>query len=163
MSIDIETLRRTAKLGLEAHQRIVDAYIAVGMSIDKIAEAKGFYQPDSADVLHGYGFKLGSEWGDRTDDRYRYRNIPQELVNEYVEHFFPGIDEAVEMNRDITMDKYMDIYHPGWRNMTDPGYTGILSRKLTDEEKEILEYGSPQEKKLKVKGRKKENRWTKLY
>lgn len=164
MSTSIENLRRVAELGLSAHQQIVDAYIALGYSIDKIAEAKGFYQPDSADVLHGYGFKLGPEWGDEEDDIGRYRKMPQALVNEYVRHFFPGIDEAVPQNRDITMEQYMDIYHPNWRAAAYEGKTSPFGFKLSNEENEILKYGRPlTNEERKKEEKKKDRRWLKLY
>ena len=49
---------------LREHKQIIDAYAALGYDLDTIAIAKGFYQPDAAEILRGYGFKLGSRWGD---------------------------------------------------------------------------------------------------
>ena len=144
MSTSIENLRRIASLGLSAHKQIVDAYIAVGYDLDRIAIVKGFYQPDAADVLHGYGFKLGSEWGDEDNDLGRFSKLPQKLVNEYVESYFPGLDEEGK-GKDITLEMFLNVYYPDWRNMTEDSHPGILGRKLTYEEKKILEGKEPHE------------------
>lgn len=144
MAASIQTLRRIAELGLSSHKQIVDAYIAVGYDLDKIAIVKGFYQPDARDVLHGYGFKLGSDWGDESDDRGRFKNLPQKLVNEYVECYFPGLDEEGK-GKDITLEMFLNVYYPDWRNMTEDSHPGILGRKLTHEEKRILEGKDPDE------------------
>ncbi len=162
MSTSIEILRRVAELGLSAHQQIVDAYVALGYSLDKIAESKGFYQPDSADVLRGYGFRLGPEWGDEEDDCGRFREMPQSLVNEYVRHFFPGIDAAVPQNRDITMDQYMNIYHPDWNVQSRKEKPSIMRIGLSREEQEIMNAGWKQDGEEPDRKKKKEHKW-RLY
>ena len=112
-----------------AHKEIVDAYIALGYDLDRIAISKGHYQPDALAVLRGYNFKLGPEWGDASDDLGRYRRLPQEWVNKFVETYYPS-------SGDVTLDDFLRAHYPDWNEEKDDGVKHIFSRKLTEKEKE---------------------------
>ncbi len=111
---------------LREHKQIIDAYIALGYDLDTIAITKGFYQPDAAAVLKGYGFKLGAFWGDDIDDIGRFKKVPQIVVNEYVEKYYPGNPEA-------SMAEFLEKERPDWRNAKERRRS-IFSRKLTEAE-----------------------------
>ena len=134
---------------IREHKQIIDAYIALGYDLDEIAISKGFYQPDAAAVLRGYGFKLGSTWGDEDDDIGRFKKVPQVIVNEYVEKYYPG-------NPLVTMAEYLSSQRPDWADAKD-AYHSIFSRKLTDEEKQTAA-----SRQHKEKARKK-RKWKSLY
>lgn len=134
---------------LREHKQIIDAYIALGYDLDTIAISKGFYQPDAAAVLRGYGFKLGSLWGDDTDDIGRFKKVPQVVVNEFVEKYYPG-------NPDVTMAEYLKTQRPDWQNAKEAHHS-IFSRKLTEEEQQAA--GSKQQTEKTRKKRK----WKSLY
>ncbi len=112
---------------LREHKQIIDAYIALGYDLDTIAITKGFYQPDAAAVLQSYGFKLGKFWGDNSDDIGGFKKVPQAIVNEYVEKYYPG-------NPAVTMAEFLEKERPLWHNVKETRRS-IFSRKLTEEEK----------------------------
>ena len=119
------------RLSLSEHKQIVDAYIALGYDLDTIAIAKGFYQPDAAEVLKGYNFRLGHIWGDDGDDRGKYKFLPQSLVNMFVESFYPG-------NAPCTITEFLEQSVPDWRNFEEEPKGWLFSRRLTPEEKRIM-------------------------
>lgn len=134
---------------LREHKQIIDAYIALGYDLDTIAISKGFYQPDAAAVLKAYGFKLGQFWGDDTDDISRFKKVPQAVVNEYVEKYYPG-------NPAVTMADYLEKERPDWRNVKEAHHS-IFSRKLTEEEMQPADNTQQTEKKRKKR------KWKSLY
>lgn len=134
---------------LREHKQIIDAYIALGYDLDTIAISKGFYQPDAAEVLRGYGFKLGGLWGDDTDDIGRFKKVPQVVVNEYVEKYYPG-------NPAVTMAEYLKTQRPDWQNAGETHYS-LFSRKLTEEEQQAAG-GTQQAEKMRKK-----RKWKSLY
>ena len=134
---------------LREHKQIIDAYIALGYDLDTIAISKGFYQPDAAAVLRGNGFKLGSLWGDDTDDIGRFKKVPQTVVNEYVEKYYPG-------NPAVTMAEYLKTQRPDWQNAKETHHS-LFSRKLTEEEQQAA--GNMQQTEKTRKKRK----WKSLY
>lgn len=134
---------------LREHKQIIDAYAALGYDLDTIAISKGFYQPDAAEILRGYGFKLGSWWGDDADDIGRFKKVPQTVVNEYVEKYYPG-------NPAVTMAEYIETQRPGWQCAKETHHS-LFSRKLTEEEQQAA--GSTQQTEKPRKKRK----WKSLY
>ncbi len=122
---------------LAVHKEIVDAYIALGYDLDRITITKGYYQPDAARILKGYGIALGAEWGDAENDRGRYRDLPQDIVNEFVTAFFPGGENA-------DLEGFLAARHPGWEKDVKKK-TRIFSRRLTEEE---IEAGKKEWKRL---------------
>lgn len=134
---------------IREHKQIVDAYIALGYDLDEIAISKGFYQPDAAAVLRGYGFKLGSAWGDDDDDIGRFKKVPQAIVNEYIEKYYPG-------NPQMSMAEYLKYQRPDWADAKDT-YHSIFSRKLTDQEKHTARDGQH------TKETRKKRKWKSLY
>lgn len=137
---------------LREHKQIIDAYIALGYDLDTITLTKGFYQPDAAAVLKGYGFKLGPAWGDDTDDMGRFKKVPQVVVNEYVEKYYPG-------NAQVTMSEYLEKQRPDWYNAKDT-YKSIFSRKLTVEEENMMQSQNAQ---IQPEQKRKKRKWTSLY
>lgn len=134
---------------LREHKQIIDAYIALGYDLDTIAISKGFYQPDAAAVLKAYGFKIGKFWGDDTDDIGRFKKVPQVVVNEYVEKYYPG-------NPGVTMAEFLETQRPDWRSAKETHHS-IFSRKLTEEEMQAA--GNRQQTEKTRKKRK----WKSLY
>ena len=103
----------------------------------------------AAAVLRGYGFKLGSLWGDDTDDIGRFKKVPQVVVNEYVEKYYPG-------NPAVTMAEYLKTQRPDWQNAKETHHS-LFSRKLTEEEQQAA--GNTQQTEKTRKKRK----WKSLY
>ncbi len=134
---------------LREHKQIIDAYIALGYDLDTIAISKGFYQPDAAAVLKAYGFKLGKFWGDDTDDIGRFKKVPQVVVNEYVEKYYPG-------NPAVTMAEFLETQRPDWRSAKEVHHS-IFSRKLSEEEIQAAENEQQTEKTRKKR------KWKSLY
>lgn len=116
-------------MDIRDHKQIVDAYIALGYDLDQIAISKGFYQPDAAQVLKGYNFKLGPDWGDEDDDLGRFKKLPQAWVNKFVETYYPS-------SGDVTLDDFLKTLYPDWEEEKDDGVKHIFNRKLTEKEKE---------------------------
>lgn len=134
---------------LREHKQIIDAYIALGYDLDTIAISKGFYQPDAAAVLKAYGFKLGKFWDDDTDDIGRFKKVPQVVVNEYVEKYYPG-------NPAVTMAEFLETQRPDWRSAKEVHHS-IFSRKLSEEEIQAAENEQQTEKTRKKR------KWKSLY
>ena len=116
-------------MDIKDHKEIVDAYIALGYDLDRIAISKGHYQPDAAAVLHAYNFRLGPDWGDSGDDLGRFKKLPQEKVNEFIEAYYPG-------SGDVTLDDFLASVYPGWDREQIDEKRKFFSRKLTEEEQE---------------------------
>lgn len=109
MSAPIEELRKIAELPVRDHLGIFDHYVALGREIEKIAIKFGYDIPIIHTILEGYGETVSEE------SRGRLRQLPQILVKEYIEHFYPGIASENPQNDWITIKTYLDIYHPAWR------------------------------------------------
>jgi hypothetical protein len=45
----------------------------------------------------------------------RLKNVSRLLIEEYVEHFYPGIASEHPENDWICIEEYLDRMHPGWR------------------------------------------------
>ena len=111
MSAPIEDLRRVARISRREHLAIFDHYIALGRDIETLAIKFGYNPPDIITILEGYGDTVCEE------SRGRLRELPQSLVKEYVEHFYPGIASENPENDWICIEAYLDAYHAGWRNL----------------------------------------------
>ena len=109
MSAPMEQLRQVAKISKRDHIGIFDHYIALGRDIEYIAIKFGYDIPVILTILEGYGEKI------RDSSQGRLRHLSRLLVEEYVEHFYPGIASENPENDWIHIEAYLDVYHPGWR------------------------------------------------
>lgn len=110
MSAPIEKLRNVAKLSRNEHLGIFDHYIALGRDIETIAIKFGYDIPIITTILEGYGETICDE------SRGRLRALPQVLVKEYIDHFYPGIASENPENDWINIESYLDVKHPKWRS-----------------------------------------------
>lgn len=115
MSAPIEQLRQAAKLSVKEHLGIFDHYIALGRDIEYIAIKFGYDLPMIVTILEGYGERVCDE------SCGRLRTLPQTLVKEYINHFYPGIASENPENDWIHIEAYLDIKHPGWRKAIERG------------------------------------------
>lgn len=110
MSAPIEQLRQAAKISMRDHIGIFDHYIALGRDVEYIAIKFGYDIPMILTILEGYGETVSE------DSCGRLQHLPRLLVEEYVQHFYPGIASENPENDWIHIEAYLDIRHPGWRN-----------------------------------------------
>lgn len=109
MSAPIEKLRQTAAISKREHLAIFDHYIALGKDIETLAIKFGYDIPVICTILEGYGENLRDGAGGRM------KHVPQVLVREYIDHFYPGIASENPENDWINLEAYLDVYHSGWR------------------------------------------------
>lgn len=110
MSAPIEQLRQIAKISRRDHIGIFDHYVALGHDIEYIAIKFGYDIPAIITILEGYGETVCEE----SCGRLRY--VSRLLVEEYIDHFYPGIASENPENDWINIEAYLDFRHPGWRN-----------------------------------------------
>lgn len=129
MSTSIENLRRIASRSLKDHTAIFDLYVVVGRDIDYLAIKFGMDPEDIMNLLEGYGENVfADEDTEETEKvetmlnrvydpsgRGRLPDLARILVEEYVEHFYPGIASENPENDWICIDAYLDVKHPGWK------------------------------------------------
>ena len=111
MSVPIEELRHVARISKWEHFAIFDQYVALGKDIETLAIKFGYNPPDIITILRGYGETVCEE------SQGRLREVPQSLVKEYIEHFYPGIASENPQNDWIHIEAYLDLKHPGWRDV----------------------------------------------
>lgn len=109
MSAPTAELRKAAQLDIITHTAIFDLYVVLGRDPEQLAIKFGCDIPIVHTILTGYGEAIdGRETG-------RLPGLPRVLVEEYIAHFYPGIASENPQNDWITIDAYLDLYHPGWR------------------------------------------------
>lgn len=113
MSVPIEKLREVAKISEKDHLGIFDHYVSLGRDVERIAIKFGYDIPVITTILEGYGEVVCEE------SRGRMGKVSQLLVKEYITHFYPGIASENPENDWITIDAYLDAYHPGWRGQNE--------------------------------------------
>ena len=143
MSTSIENLRRLAERDVKDHTALFDLYVTVGRDIDYLSIKFGIDPDDLINLLEGYGEKLRvtaedvksnpklaaailedtttakaiEEFGVALDysGKGRLKKLSRLLIEEYVEHFYPGIASEHPENDWICIEEYLDRMHPGWR------------------------------------------------
>ena len=143
MSTSIENLRRIAERDVKDHTALFDLYVTVGRDIDYLSIKFGIDPDELIDLLEGYGEKLRitaedvaadpelaavileneetakaiEEFGIAIDysGKGRLKKLSRLLIEEYVEHFYPGIASENPANDWINIEAYLDRMHPGWR------------------------------------------------
>ncbi|MEG0830399.1 MAG: hypothetical protein RSD88_07605 [Anaerovoracaceae bacterium] len=109
MSVPIEELKTIKQIGVKNHTAIFDLYVVLGRDLEQIAIKFGYDIPVICTVLKAYGEKIDPE------AEGRLPKVSRLLVEEYIEHFFPGIPEGKPEDDWITFERYLDAYHPAWR------------------------------------------------
>lgn len=119
MAIAFEQMEKIKALGLRKHVQIVDGYIATGLDLDDLTIHYGLEQKVCIDILHGYGFGLGSIYGDTYDSKKKYKSIPFRLIENYVSVNYPGLIDKDLNDEGISIEFYLDNYQPNWRGLDD--------------------------------------------
>lgn len=131
MSTSIVNLKRLAERDVKDHTALFDLYVTVGRDIDYLSIKFGIDPEDLINLLEGYGEKIRITQKDGDVDREfgmaldysgkgRFKNLSRLLIEEYVEHFYPGIASERPENDWICLEEYLDRLHPGWRNQVKP-------------------------------------------
>ena len=128
---------------MKDHTALFDLYVTVGRDIDYLSIKFGIDPEDLIDLLEGYGEKLRITAADVAADpklaaaimedkdtakaieefgmaldysgKGRLKKLSRILIEEYVEHFYPGIASEHPENDWICIEAYLDQMHPGWR------------------------------------------------
>ncbi len=132
MSTSIENLRILAERDVKDHTAIFDLYVTLGRDIDYLSIKFGMGPDDVINLLEGYGEKLRIPEADAPADpeaaqavkefgvalnysgKGRFNKLSRLLIEEYVEHFYPGI-ATNPANDWICLEEYLDRMHKGWR------------------------------------------------
>ncbi|MCF0128928.1 MAG: hypothetical protein HUJ70_10160 [Pseudobutyrivibrio sp.] len=114
MSTSIDNLRRLKRYPLKDHQMIFDMYVVSGRDINYICIKMGIDPMDVINMLEGYGEKILTDSGLDESGKGRLGKLARMFVDEYVEHFYPGI-EANPQNDWITIEGYLNNTNPTWR------------------------------------------------
>ncbi|MGI6767144.1 MAG: hypothetical protein ACOX4R_08080 [Lentihominibacter sp.] len=142
MSTSIENLRRLAERDVKDHTAIFDLYVTLGRDIDYLSIKFGMNPDDVINLLEGYGEKLrtADEFGIAPDysGKGRFNKLSRLLIEEYVEHFYPGI-ATNPANDWICLEEYLDRMHKGWR------------KQLTEDAKAVKEAKSGRKVRNKFK------------
>ena len=172
MSTSIENLRRIAERDVKDHTALFDLYVTVGRDIDYLSIKFGIDPDELIDLLEGYGEKLRitaedvaadpelaavileneetakaiEEFGIAIDysGKGRLKKLSRLLIEEYVEHFYPGIASENPANDWINIEAYLDRMHPGWRGQIAAAGNvhlggGVMGKAPEDEAGEALE------------------------
>ncbi len=108
MSTSIENLRRIAGIDIDTHTEIFDAYVCSGKDIDELAAGFGYDVKDITAILEGYGERLTSFDGSlNTSGRGRLKGVSREVIDEYIDYFYPGISSENPGNDRINIEEYM--------------------------------------------------------
>lgn len=110
MSTSIENLRRVSEINVKDHIALFDLYVTAGRNIEYLAIRFGIDPEDIMHILEGYGEDTSNDSG-----RGRLKGLHRVLIEEYVEHFYPGIASENPQNSWITIEGYLDVKHPKWR------------------------------------------------
>ena len=113
MSTSTENLRRLNQYPLGDHQFILDMYIVSGRNIEYITIKMGMDPMDIINLLEGYGEKIITKDNIDESGRGRFSKLSRKFIDEYVEHFYPGIEEN-PVNDWINLEEYLNRTHPGW-------------------------------------------------
>ncbi len=160
MSTSIENLRRLAERDVKDHTALFDLYVTVGRNIDYLSIKFGIDPDDLINLLEGYGEKLRvtaeevasnprlaaailedrdtakaiEEFGMALDysGKGRLKKLSRLLIEEYVEHFYPGIASEHPENDWICIEAYLDRMHPGWRGQLEAAGGGLDQEKTDD-------------------------------
>lgn len=123
MSTSIKNLRRLAERDVKDHTALFDLYVTVGRDIEYLAIKFGIDPEDLMNLLEGYGEKLITDTGIDESGRGRLKGLSRLLVEEYIEHFYPGIASENPQNDWISIESYLDIRHKGWREQIGHEHT----------------------------------------
>ena len=157
MSTSIENLRRLAERDVKDHTALFDLYVTVGRDIDYLSIKFGIDPDDLINLLEGYGEKLRvtaddvaknpklaaailedkatakaiEEFGMALDysGKGRLKKLSRLLIEEYVEHFYPGIASEHPENDWICIEAYLDQLHPGWRGQLEAAGGGAPGKE----------------------------------
>ncbi|MBQ9708970.1 MAG: hypothetical protein IJV66_07300 [Firmicutes bacterium] len=113
MSTSLENLKRLSQYPIGDHKAVMDMYIVGGRTIEHMSIRMGMDPSDVINLLEGYGEKIITEGGLNDEGRGRLTKLPRKMIDEYVEHFYPGIAEN-PVNDWITLEEYLTRTHPGW-------------------------------------------------
>lgn len=114
MSTSIENLRRVAEIPAGDHMALFDLYVTTGRNVEYLAIRFGIDPLDIIHILEGYGEDMSTE-----DGKGRLKGLHRSLVEEYVNHFYPGIASENPENDWINIEAYLDVKHPHWRQTTE--------------------------------------------
>ncbi|MBQ0079235.1 MAG: hypothetical protein KBS66_04990 [Eubacterium sp.] len=113
MSTSLDNLRRLNQYPIGDHQMVMDMYIVSGRDINYICIKMGMDPQDVINLLEGYGETIITDKGLNESGKGRFSKMPRKLIDDYVEHFYPGIAENPS-NDWITLEGYLNQTHPGW-------------------------------------------------
>lgn len=113
MSTSLDNLRRLVQYPLGDHQAVLDMYVTGGRNIEHISIRMGMDPSDVINLLEGYGEKILVDGGISYRGKGRLSKLPRRMIDEYVEHFYPGIAED-PVNDWITLEEYLNRTQPGW-------------------------------------------------
>ena len=149
-------MRRLAERDVKDHTALFDLYVTVGRDIDYLSIKFGIDPDDLINLLEGYGEKLRvtaddvaknpklaaailedkatakaiEEFGMALDysGKGRLKKLSRLLIEEYVEHFYPGIASEHPENDWICIEAYLDQLHPGWRGQLEAAGGGASGK-----------------------------------
>lgn len=114
MSTSIDNLRRLNQYPVGDHQAIMDLYVVSGRDIEYICIRMGMDPMDVVHLLEGYGERILTEEGMDQSGKGRLSKLPRKMIDEYVEHFYPGI-ATNPANDWINLEEYLNRQNPNWR------------------------------------------------
>ena len=107
MSTSIENLRRLEQIDVKEHTAIFDLYITVGRDIDYLTFKFGLDTIDIVNLLEGYGEKIIKDGGFDISGRGRLAKMARNVIEDYVEHFYPGISSENPQNDRMCIEEYL--------------------------------------------------------
>lgn len=107
MSTSTENLRRLSQIDVKDHTAIFDLYITVGRDIEYLTIKFGYSPEDIINMLEGYGEKIIKEGIIDTSGRGRLGKTSRNVIEDYIEHFYPGISSENPQNDWICIEEYM--------------------------------------------------------
>ena len=109
MSTSIENLRRLAQIDIQDHTAIFDLYVCVGRDIDYLTIKFGYDPTDIINMLEGYGERIIKADGQiDTSRRGRLGGVSRNVVEEFIDYFYPGISSENPQNDRICIEEYME-------------------------------------------------------
>jgi len=105
MTVTKEQRDRIATINIKEHGHIVDSFGTLARDPETIAIRQGIDLEDVIYILRAYNLGLGKQWGDEEDDCGINKRVPERVINEYVEKYYPGILEGTEDY--MTMGKFI--------------------------------------------------------
>lgn len=109
MSTDIKNLKRLSEIDIDDHTAIFDMYVCSGKDLDYLTEKFGYDTADIISLLEGYGEKI-IRWDGQVDTsgRGRLGSISRDVVEDYIDYFYPGISSENPQNDGICIEEYME-------------------------------------------------------